>query len=89
VIADTCGFHARASSHRQTVRVELWAYCRRNPFLPWLGGGLLSWPSIADRRARLLHQMFDWLDRRGMAKQHWKPIGSRRLMEYSATGSSA
>jgi len=81
VIADTCGFHARASSHRQTVRVELWAYCRRNPFIPWLGS-LLSLPAIADRRAGLLYRLFDWLARRGLGKQHWQPCGPRRPMDF-------
>jgi hypothetical protein len=81
VIADTCGFHARANSNRPTVRVELWAYGRRNPFLPWTGGGLLSWPAIADRRADLLYKLMDWLDRRGLAKQHWKRAGRRRPID--------
>lgn len=81
VIADTCGFHARADSDRPTVRVELWAYCRRNPFLPWTGGGLLSWPALADRRADMLCRLMDWLDRRGLAKQHWKRAGSKRPID--------
>lgn len=42
VAIDTCGFHARGSSTRSTVRVELWAYTRRTPFLPWAGFDLLS-----------------------------------------------
>jgi hypothetical protein len=77
VVVDTCGFHARGSSCRQSVRVELWAYCRRNPFLPWLGG-LLSWPSVADRRMDWIHRLLDWLDSQGLRKQHWKPAGRRR-----------
>ncbi|HET7577127.1 MAG TPA: phytanoyl-CoA dioxygenase family protein [Sphingomicrobium sp.] len=81
VIADTCGFHARADSNHATVRVELWAFCRRNPFLPWTGGGLLSWPVLADRRADLLYKLMDWLDRRGVAKQHWKRAGQRRPID--------
>jgi hypothetical protein len=81
VIADTCGFHARASSHRQTVRVELWAYCRRNPFLPWTGSALLSWSSLAARRAEYVHRLVDWLDRRGLRKQHWQPAGRRRPID--------
>ena len=42
VVADTCGFHARADSDEPSVRVELWAYCRRNPFLPWTIASPLS-----------------------------------------------
>jgi hypothetical protein len=79
VIVDTCGFHARAGSHRQTVRVELWAYCRRNPFLPWTG---FPFPvPLADRRAELLYKLTDWLDRRGFKKQHWRRAGRRRPID--------
>jgi hypothetical protein len=77
VIADTCGFHARGRSSRASVRVELWAYCRRNPFLPWIGGAL-GWPTVADRRMEWLDLLLDWLDARGLRKQHWKPAGRRR-----------
>ena len=58
VAIDTSGFHARADSDRPTLRVELWAYCRRSPFLPWTGGDLLSWRPLAIRRA-------GWLAARG------------------------
>jgi hypothetical protein len=78
VVADTCGFHARAASDRPTLRVEIWAYSRRSPFLPWTGFDLLSWRPIAIRRAEWLGSIKDWLDRRGWAKQHWRPSGSWR-----------
>ena len=81
VIVDTCGFHARAGSHRQSVRVELWAYCRRNPFLPWTSAGLFSLQRLADRRAELLLRLLDWLDRIGVRKQHWIRGGLRRPLD--------
>ncbi len=34
IVADTFGFHARGPSARPSTRIELWAYDRRNPFLP-------------------------------------------------------
>src|SRR6266571_399784 len=37
VVADTFGFHARGASAEPTTRVEIWAFGRRNPFLPWTG----------------------------------------------------
>ena len=37
VVADTFGFHARGTSAAPTTRVEIWAFGRRNPFLPWTG----------------------------------------------------
>ena len=78
VAIDTSGFHARADSDRATLRVELWAYCRRSPFLPWTGGDLLSWRPLAIRRAEWLGSIVDWLDRRGWTKQHWRRAGSRK-----------
>jgi hypothetical protein len=75
VVVDTCGFHARASSTRPTMRIELWAYCRRSPFLPWTGLDILSWRPIAIRRAEWLQHIVDWLDRRDWMKQHWRPAG--------------
>ena len=44
VVADTHGFHARRPSQRPSTRIEIWAFSRRNPFLPWTGGGLTSSP---------------------------------------------
>ncbi len=75
VVIDTCGFHARGRSSRPTVRTEVWAYCRRSPFIPWSGLDFLSLLPISDRRAEWLMAALDRLDRKGWAKQHWKPDG--------------
>jgi hypothetical protein len=37
VVADTYGFHARRPSARPSMRLEIWAYSRGNPFIPWTG----------------------------------------------------
>jgi len=79
VVADTCGFHARAHSQKRSLRIELWAYSRCSPFLPWTGGGLLSWGPIADRRMQWIASILDQLDQRGWRKQHWQKVGRRRL----------
>src|SRR3546814_6456736 len=50
VVADTCGFHGRCPSSKSARRVEIWAYSRRNPFLPWTGLDIFSLPGIASRR---------------------------------------
>lgn len=81
VAADTCGFHARATSDRLTVRVEIWAYARRSPFIPWTGLDPMSWGPIAIRRAELLSLIIDRLAGRGWMIQHWKPAGKRRPAE--------
>jgi hypothetical protein len=81
VAADTYGFHARADSARPTVRLELWAYCRRSPFLPWAGLDPFSWAPLSQRRAEWLLSTIDWLSRRGIARQHWQPVGRRRVLD--------
>jgi hypothetical protein len=81
VVIDTCGFHARGSSDRPTVRAEIWAFVRRTPFLPWTGFDLLSWKPLATRRAGWLNRLTDRLDRAGLKKQHWRPAGRRRALD--------
>ena len=81
VVVDTCGFHARADSDRSTLRVELFAYCRRNPFLPWTGMDPLSWGPLAMRRAEWLGPIVDRLDRLGLVKQQWALAGRRRVAD--------
>jgi phytanoyl-CoA dioxygenase PhyH len=84
VVIDTCGFHARGPSSGPSVRAEIWAYCRRGPFLPWIGLDLLSWRPFAVRRAGWLLRVVDVLDRFGVMKQHWRPAGWRRPIDSHA-----
>ncbi len=35
IVADTYGFHARRRSAGPSMRLEIWAYSRGNPFAPW------------------------------------------------------
>jgi Phytanoyl-CoA dioxygenase (PhyH) len=55
IVADTFGFHARGPSAGASLRVEIWAYGRRSPFLPWAAlvpwsTAALGWRSIASWR---------------------------------------
>ncbi|AOL22042.1 2OG-Fe(II) oxygenase superfamily protein [Erythrobacter litoralis] len=79
VVADTSGFHARGSAQCKGERVELWSYARRNPFLPWLGGDLLSLPGIAERRVGWLWSLRDRLERQ--MGQPWQSVGRRRAID--------
>ena len=81
VAIDTSGFHARGNSDRPSVRVEIWAYSRRSPFVPWTGLDPLSLPILAPRRAEWLVKIVDVLDRMGVKKQHWRRAGRKRPME--------
>ena len=81
VVIDTFGFHARGSSDRPAVRVEIWAFSRRTPFVPWAGFDPLSLKPIAVRRAEWLTHIVDRLDRWGLKKQHWQHSGRRRPVD--------
>jgi len=76
IVADTNGFHARGSSSRPSTRVEIWAYGRRNPFLPWTGLDVTGIPGIAERRVpfywRLCDRFSRWLG------QPWADVGPKR-----------
>jgi hypothetical protein len=81
VVADTFGFHARGTADRPTVRVELWAYRRRSPFLPWVGLDLLSLPGLARKRAQMAYRLVDFLNDRGLRPQHWAASGRKRALD--------
>jgi hypothetical protein len=72
VVADTCGFHARGPSVRPTRRVEIWAYGRRNPFLPFVG--LDAWEALrlAEYRVPLFWWFSDVLDGLGVKGRVWR-----------------
>jgi hypothetical protein len=76
VVADTSGFHARGLSVRASLRIEIWADGRRNPFLPWMGLDLAALPGIASRRVPLWWAMHDRLKR--WIGQPWADVGHKR-----------
>ncbi|KUO51031.1 MAG: phytanoyl-CoA dioxygenase [Sphingomonadales bacterium BRH_c42] len=80
IVADTVGFHARGPAQQWGERVEIWSYARRNPFLPWLGGDLLSLPGIAERRVGWLWAFRDRFEKH--IGQPWKECGSRPPVDF-------
>jgi hypothetical protein len=78
VVADTVGFHARGLSARPSIRVEIWTYGRRNPFLPWTGLDVFSMPGLAERRIPFIWRVRDSLGKRGLLSQPWKDVGRVR-----------
>lgn len=76
VVADTYGFHARTGSVRPSTRIELFAYSRRNPFLPFTGFDPWSLPGIAERRVPLLWLTHD-IYRRWIG-QPWAKAGRKK-----------
>jgi hypothetical protein len=71
IVADTFGFHARGPSERPSLRVEIWAYGRRSPFLPW--AALVPWTTSALGRRSIWSWNFgDALERAGLKKKRWR-----------------
>jgi hypothetical protein len=73
VVADTYGFHARGPSVRPSRRVEIWAYGRRNPFLPWTGLDVWRIEALGQRRAPLVWRVNDLVARLGGPGRQWHP----------------
>ena len=76
VVCDTSGFHARGPAVRPSTRVEMWAYGRRNPFLPWTGLDLTGWPGLAERRVPIHWAFRDRFKR--WVGQPWRDAGRKR-----------
>jgi hypothetical protein len=71
IVADTFGFHARGPSKRPSLRVEIWAYGRRSPFLPW--AALVPWTTSALGRRSIWSWKFgDALERAGLKRNRWR-----------------
>jgi hypothetical protein len=73
VVADTFGFHARGASARPSVRVEIWAYGRRSPFLPWVGLDVWRIPALGRRRAQWFWSASDMIEAAGGKRNVWRP----------------
>jgi hypothetical protein len=73
VVADTSGFHARGHSERPTVRTEIWAYGRSNPFLPWTGTPMPSW--LSDRVVDTVWGLTDLGEQVGLKANPWRAVG--------------
>jgi phytanoyl-CoA dioxygenase PhyH len=71
IVADTFGFHARGPSERPSLRVEVWAYGPRSPFLPW--AALIPWTTkTLGMRSVVSWKFADALDKAGMKKNRWR-----------------
>ncbi len=73
VVADTHGFHARAVSHKPTVRLGLYGSLRKNPFVPWAGLDPFNLPGLSGRQAEIHDMLNTWAAKRGKTGQ--PPVG--------------
>jgi hypothetical protein len=76
VIANTVGFHCRGSAVGAVSRLELWAFSRRNPFIPWPG---LELPPLAAMSARVRRRVRLWLEQRSLNAGREPEWRSQRL----------
>ncbi|HUA54327.1 MAG TPA: phytanoyl-CoA dioxygenase family protein [Candidatus Sulfotelmatobacter sp.] len=72
VVADTFGFHARGASAHPSLRVEVWAYGRRSPFLPWVGLDPWRIPALGNRRAGWFWSAGDAIEASGGPLNVWR-----------------
>lgn len=81
VVADTFGFHARGPSVRPSTRVELWAFSRRNPFLPLTGFDPLKLPVLQDHVIPLYWWGLDQMEARGWRRNPWRRVGRLHVQD--------
>jgi hypothetical protein len=79
IVAETLGFHARDRSSHPTVRVELWAYGRRNPFLPWVGLDPVGLPLVKGRAIPLSWSTADFAEYLRLSRNSWRKAGIVRV----------
>ncbi len=89
IVADTHGFHARGASAKPVRRVEIWAYGRRNPFLPAAGLDPFRLRALRDRRIGLFWWSGDLLERLGLRRQVWRRCPDRSAFDPSAPPAAA
>jgi hypothetical protein len=75
IVADTYGFHARGLSLRPSMRIEVWGYDRRNPFMPWTTDGVLALLGLLDKRAPVYWRALDALERLTGKRNPWRDAG--------------
>jgi Phytanoyl-CoA dioxygenase (PhyH) len=75
IVADTMGFHARGVAMRPSARIEIWAYGRRSPFLPWLGLDATAFPMVKGRAVPLYWSAMDLREALKLGRNPWRPAG--------------
>jgi hypothetical protein len=71
VVADMFGFHARGISDQPSMRVEIWAYGRHSPFVPWVFSFWRT-KAVARNRVGLFWWWGDRLEKLGLKKNVWR-----------------
>ncbi|HEX4506125.1 MAG TPA: phytanoyl-CoA dioxygenase family protein [Alphaproteobacteria bacterium] len=72
VVADMFGFHARGVSDQPSMRVEIWAYGRHSPFVPWIFSPLWRSKATARNRVGAFWWWSDRLEKLGLKRNVWR-----------------
>ena len=86
VIANTMGFHRRTPSTKATVRIELYATLRRNPFHLFPQLDLLSLPVLRNRIGSMYWWAIVWANKLFGMKLPWKSAGHGSIDEQPKRG---
>ncbi len=70
------GFHARGPSAAPAPTGSIWAFGRRNPFLPWSGLDPWSIGRLGARKPALHWKSLDLLEAAGLGRQRWRARGT-------------
>ncbi|MEA3535039.1 phytanoyl-CoA dioxygenase family protein [Rhizobium sp. CC-YZS058] len=84
VVGDTFGFHARGHSARRSIRVELYASQRPNPFLPFTSLDSAKLPYVSGRKEVISWFFEDWLVKLKMQRLIWRPVGAVKARDAVA-----
>lgn len=76
VVGDTFGIHGRSPSRRASKRIEIFAYSRPNPFLPWARHPFWSLRWAGDRQAAWHAAALRLARRLGLQASGWRPVGT-------------
>jgi hypothetical protein len=75
VVADTSGMHARGRSEGPSIRIEIYAHSRRNPFVPLVGLDPWALPGLRGRKVPLYFWLHDRLAPLGLMREAWRRAG--------------
>jgi hypothetical protein len=75
VVGEMTGFHARGSTVRPTIRYEIYASSRRNPFLPIAGLDVWSLPFLKRRKVARFWWLLGLRERFGLGRSQWEDAG--------------
>jgi hypothetical protein len=76
VVGDTFGLHARGLSARPSVRVEIYASMRPNPFNPFIGLDTAKLPFVRGRKVLIGWLVEDLLVALGLTRRIWRQVGA-------------